>query len=79
MKLQFKRFFSVDSPKAIKAKKFRYLNAINYMAPHKSLASAICARMLPLAVSCFALVANPAKPQWCRASDQLDQQCSRLP
>ena len=36
MKLQFKRFFSVDSPKAIKAKKFRYLNAINYMAPHKS-------------------------------------------
>jgi hypothetical protein len=36
VKLQFKRFFSVDSPKAIKAKKFRYLNAINYMAPHKS-------------------------------------------
>jgi hypothetical protein len=36
MKLQFKRFFSVDSPKAIKAKKYRYLNAINYMAPHKS-------------------------------------------
>jgi hypothetical protein len=30
---QFKRFFSYDSPKAIKAKKFRYLNAINYMAP----------------------------------------------
>jgi hypothetical protein len=36
MKIQFKRFFSVDSPKAIKAEKFRYLNAINYMAPHKS-------------------------------------------
>ena len=36
MELRFKRFFSVDSPKAIKAKKFRYLNAINYMAPHKS-------------------------------------------
>jgi hypothetical protein len=36
MQLQFKRFFSVDSPKAIKAKKYRYLNAINYMAPHKS-------------------------------------------
>lgn len=36
MHLQFKRFFSVDSPKAIKAKKCQYLNAINYMAPHKS-------------------------------------------
>jgi hypothetical protein len=34
--IQFKRFFSFDSPKAIKAKKFKYLNAINYMAPHKS-------------------------------------------
>ena len=29
-----KRFFSVDSPKAIKANKYGYLNAINYMAPH---------------------------------------------
>jgi hypothetical protein len=27
------RFFSVDSPKAIKAAKFGYVNAINYMAP----------------------------------------------
>lgn len=33
---QFDRFFSVDSPKAIKAAKLNYLNAINYMAPHKS-------------------------------------------
>jgi hypothetical protein len=33
---QFDRFFSVDSPKAIKAAKFNYLNAINYMAPHTS-------------------------------------------
>jgi hypothetical protein len=33
---QFDRFFSVDSPKAIKAAKYSYLNAINYMAPHKS-------------------------------------------
>jgi hypothetical protein len=31
--MQFKRFFSVDSPKAIKAAGFGYLNAINYMAP----------------------------------------------
>jgi hypothetical protein len=27
------RFFSIDSPKAIKARGFGYLNAINYMAP----------------------------------------------
>jgi hypothetical protein len=32
-KVQFRRFFSVDSPKAVKAEKFGYLNAINYMAP----------------------------------------------
>ena len=31
--IQFKRFFSVDSPKAIKANSFGWLNAINYMAP----------------------------------------------
>lgn len=35
-KVQFERFFSVDSPKAIKAAKLNYLNAINYMAPHTS-------------------------------------------
>ncbi len=34
--LRFKQFFSVDSPKAIKAKKLRYLNAINYMSPAES-------------------------------------------
>ena len=31
--MQFKRFFSLDSAKAIKAQSFGYLNAINYMAP----------------------------------------------
>ena len=31
---KFKRFFSTDSAKAIKADKFGYLNGINYMAPH---------------------------------------------
>jgi hypothetical protein len=31
--MQSDRFFSVDSPKAIKAQSFGYLNAINYMAP----------------------------------------------
>jgi len=32
--IRFKRFFSTDSAKAIKADKFGYLNGINYMAPH---------------------------------------------
>lgn len=36
MPLQFKRFFSVDNPKALKAQKMGWLNAINYMAPHRS-------------------------------------------
>ncbi len=31
---KFTKFFSTDSAKAIKADKFGYLNAINYMAPH---------------------------------------------
>jgi hypothetical protein len=34
-KQQFRRFFSVDNPKAVKAQKLGWLNAINYMAPHK--------------------------------------------
>jgi hypothetical protein len=36
MSTQFQRFFSFDSPKAIKAAKYRYLNAINYMSPANS-------------------------------------------
>ena len=31
---KFSKFFSTDSPKAIKADKYGWLNAINYMAPH---------------------------------------------
>jgi hypothetical protein len=31
----FSHFFSLDNPKALKAQKFGWLNAINYMAPHK--------------------------------------------
>lgn len=34
--LKFKRMFSTDSAKAIKADKYGYLNGINYMSPHKS-------------------------------------------
>ena len=30
---QFSQFFSLDSPKAIKARTFGYMNAINYLAP----------------------------------------------
>jgi hypothetical protein len=33
MSYQFQRFFSLDSPKAIKARGYGYLNAINYMSP----------------------------------------------
>ena len=36
MQIKFKRFLSMDNPKAIKARGYGYLNAINYMAPHKS-------------------------------------------
>jgi hypothetical protein len=31
----FSHFFSLDNPKALKAQKYGWLNAINYMAPHK--------------------------------------------
>lgn len=36
MSIQFRRFFSCDNPKAIKAQKLGWMNAINYMAPHRS-------------------------------------------
>jgi hypothetical protein len=32
---RFSQFFSLDSPKAIKAREYGYMNAINYMAPHR--------------------------------------------
>jgi hypothetical protein len=35
MQIQFEKFLSTDSPKAIKASGYGYLNGINYMAPHK--------------------------------------------
>ena len=36
MAKRFSKFFSIDSPKAIKADKFGHINAINYMAPHST-------------------------------------------
>ena len=33
MSYHFTQFFSLDSPKAIKAREYGYMNAINYMAP----------------------------------------------
>ena len=33
--MQFRRFFSTDNPKALKAQKLGWLNAINYLAPHR--------------------------------------------
>ena len=55
--MRFKRFFSFDSPKAIKAAKYAYLNAINYMAPHDSGSTAehkfnLCSHASP---ACIAL------------------------
>ena len=35
--IKFKRMFSTDSAKAIKADKYGFLNAINYMAPRHAL------------------------------------------
>jgi hypothetical protein len=34
--IRFRRFLSMDNPKAAKATDYGYLNAINYMAPHLS-------------------------------------------
>lgn len=36
IQIEFPRFFSIDSPKAVKSLAFGFLNAINYMAPHKN-------------------------------------------
>jgi hypothetical protein len=33
--MMFDRFFSLDNPKALKAQQYGWLNAINYMAPHR--------------------------------------------
>jgi hypothetical protein len=38
----FSHFFSIDNPKALKAQKFGWLNAINYMAPHKLAGVNLC-------------------------------------
>jgi len=50
---QFPRFFSTDSPKAAKATSYGWLNAINYMAPHRSGGAAnLCPHASP---GCIAL------------------------
>ena len=78
MELRFKRFFSVDSPKAIKAKKFRYLNAINYMAPHKSAGIGnLCPHASPGCIAlCLGRESRTSVYGVCR--DQLDQFCTRF-
>ena len=51
--LQFKRLFSVDSAKALKADKYGYLNGINYMAAHQTAGVGnLCASASP---GCIAL------------------------
>jgi hypothetical protein len=47
------RIFSVDSPKAVKAKDYGYLNAIHYMAPHRlAMVGDLCGNASP---GCIAL------------------------
>jgi hypothetical protein len=45
--MMFDRFFSLDNPKAVKAQKYGWLNAINYMAPHKLAGANLCPHASP--------------------------------
>lgn len=62
VRVQFNQFFSVDSSKAIKAQKWGYLNAINYMAPHKSGGVGnLCSHASPACISlCLGLESGQA-------------------
>ena len=60
--VQFERFFSMDSAKAIKAQEYGYLNAINYMAPHKSAGVGnLCSHASPVCIElCLGLESGQA-------------------
>ena len=71
MGLRFTKFFSTDSAKAIKAEKFGYLNAINYMAPHDSASTddlkfSLCSHASP---GCIALCLGKYSGQAAMVSD----------
>ena len=69
--MRFTKFFSTDSAKAIKAEKFGYLNAINYMAPHDSASTedlkfSLCSHASP---GCIALCLGKYSGQAAMVSD----------
>ena len=69
MSYQFTQFFSLDSPKAIKARAFGYMNAINYMAPASTAGVGDCVPSLRIALP-FALASIRVKPQCIRKARQ---------
>src|SRR5262245_22774462 len=59
--LKFQRFFSVDSPKAVKAESFGWLNGINYMAPANAAGVGnLCPKAGACVFSCLGLYSGQA-------------------
>ena len=72
---QFTQFFSLDSPKAIKARAFGYMNAINYMAPAST---AGVGDMCPWSsVACRALCLGEHSGQAAMHAEGQDNACLR--
>ena len=75
MPYQFSQFFSLDSPKAIKARAFGYMNAINYMAPAST---AGVGDMCPWSsVACRALCLGEHSGQAAMHAEGQDNACLR--
>ena len=75
MPYQFSQFFSLDSPKAIKARSFGYMNAINYMAPAST---AGVGDMCPWSsVACRALCLGEHSGQAAMHKEGADNACLR--
>ena len=72
---QFSQFFSLDSPKAIKARAFGWMNAINYMAPAET---AGVGDMCPWSsVACRALCLGEHSGQAAMHAEGKDNACLR--
>ena len=75
MSYHFTQFFSLDSPKAIKARAFGYMNAINYMAPAET---AGVGDMCPWSsVACRALCLGEHSGQAAMHAEGEDNACLR--
>lgn len=75
MGYQFSQFFSLDSPKAIKARKYGWMNAINYMAPAST---AGVGDMCPWSTApCRALCLGEHSGQASMRKDDEDNACTR--